>query len=105
MTTLRVGDEGVLIRLTVLQDGAAKNVSTASLKEIDLRKPNGTTVTYDATFTTDGTDGQLECVTEAGDLDQVGTYRAAACVAIGSWTGHSTPAVFLVRRSRRIADG
>lgn len=97
MAAVRVGDVGVLIRLTVQQDGAAKNISTATTKEIHIYKPSGSEVTRTASFTTNGSDGQVEVSTQSGDLDESGTYTATAHLVMGSWTGTSSPMVFTVR--------
>lgn len=96
MASPHVGDVGVLIRLTVRQDGAAMNISSALTKQIKIYKPSGEAVTRTGSFTTDGTDGKLEAVTESSDLDEVGKYRAVAYLAIGSWSGHSSAGMFNV---------
>jgi hypothetical protein len=93
---LHVGDVGAVIRLTIYEDGAAKNISAASAKQIHIRKPDGSVLVKTATFTTSGSDGQLEAATESGDLDDRGQYRAAAYMTLGSWTGFTSPAKFEV---------
>ena len=97
MSTLRVGAVGVLLRLTVREDGAAKDVSTATTKQIKLRKPDGTVVTYAASFTAAGVDGQIQAATVSGDLDLVGRYTYCAYVAIGTWADHGSATAFEVR--------
>jgi hypothetical protein len=92
-----VGDIGAVIRLTVYEDGSPKNISTASPKQLKIRKPDGTVTTKTASFTTDGTNGQLQCATASGDLDQEGRYTVSAYMTIGSWTGFTTPVPFEVR--------
>jgi hypothetical protein len=91
------GDIGVLLRLTVMQDGAVKNVSTASVKQIVVYKPSGEEVTRTASFTTDGTDGKVQCATEDGDLDEIGRYHYCAYLVIGSWSGHTAGTTFDVK--------
>lgn len=97
MSTIRVGAVGVLIRLTVQEGGAAKNLSTATTKEIHIYKPSGAEVERAATFTTNGADGQVQVVTQAGDLNEVGKYSAVVHLAMGSWSDCSSPYEFVVR--------
>jgi hypothetical protein len=91
---LHVGDIGAVIRLTVYEDGSPKDISSASPKQVKIRKPDGSVTTKTASFTATGTDGQLQCVTSSGDLDQEGRYSVSAYMTIGSWTGYTSPAAF-----------
>lgn len=65
---LQLGAVGVAIIVTVMEDGAAVDISTVTAKSLVFRKPNGTTATVTASFYTDGTDGKLVYVTEASPL-------------------------------------
>lgn len=95
---LRVGDIGTVIELTVKDGGSAVNISAATTKQIKFRKPNGTTVTKTAVFTTDGTDGKIKYTTVADDLDTAGIWRAEAYLAgVGGWTGKSDFVEFRVQ--------
>lgn len=94
--SLHQNDNGVTILLTLMENGAVVNISSASFKRIDIRKPSGVVVTRTGSFFTDGTDGKLYCVTQSTDLDEVGAYRAAMALTIGSWSGHSSSLVFHV---------
>jgi len=47
-------------------------------KQLILGPPAGSAKTYDASFFTDGTDGQLEYVTVAGDIDVAGLWSIQA---------------------------
>ncbi|MGE3341495.1 MAG: hypothetical protein AB7J46_06400 [Candidatus Altimarinota bacterium] len=89
MTILHVGDVGVVIRLTVQEDGSAKDISTATTKQIKIRKPSGEIVTLTGSFTTTGSDGKLEAETTSTDFDELGEYRAYAYLVIGDWSGHT----------------
>lgn len=97
MATVHVGDVGVLIRLTVTQDGAARDISTASTKQIQIVKPDGSVVVRNASFTATGVNGQLEAATQSGDLDLEGRYAACAYLVIGGWSGHTGALAFSVR--------
>jgi hypothetical protein len=92
-----VGDVGAIIRLTVFEDGAAKNLSAASSKQIKIYKPDGTVLTKTAEFYTTGADGKLQCTTETGDFDAPGLYSVVAAFTVGGWSGHSTPATIQCR--------
>jgi hypothetical protein len=94
--SLHVGDIGAVIRLTVYEDGSPKNISSAVPKQLKIRKPDGSVTTKTASFSTDGTNGQLQCVTDISDLDQEGRYTVSAYMTIGSWTGYTSPATFSV---------
>lgn len=64
------------------------DISTATTREICLKKPDGTVTTHSAVFTpapcgtADGTDGKISYVTVSGDLDQAGTWAVAAHVVL-----------------------
>lgn len=67
------------------QDGDALDVSTASTKEIILRDPNGVSTTFDAAFTTDGSDGLIEYeTTDADDLGVAGPWQAQGHVILSA---------------------
>lgn len=85
---VHVGDEGTIFRSTLQEDGAAVNVSTATLKRISFKKPDGSIVQKVAVFTTDGSDGQIEYVAITGDLDLVGVWTMWGYVEmpVGKWT-------------------
>lgn len=73
---------GVVITLTILDEaGAVRNVSSATTKEIVFEKPDNTTVTKTATFTTNGTDGKIYYTTATNDLDLAGLWQIQARVA------------------------
>jgi len=73
---LHYGDVGAVIELTATDcNGVVEDISAATTLEIYFQKPDGTTVTKTAVFTTDGTDGKFQYTTIAGDLDMVGTWH------------------------------
>ena len=78
-------------RMTIKdQDDAAVDVSGATTKEIVFERPDGTSVTRDATFLTDGTDGIVEYQAVGGDHDIAGPWRKQAHVTIASGDWKST---------------
>lgn len=77
---LQVGAVNAAIVVTLVEDGAAVNLSTATSKQLVFRKPRGVVEVKDASFVTDGTDGQLVYFTEEGFLDRPGKYQVQADV-------------------------
>lgn len=77
MTELHMGDVGVAIEFDVVDiNGAAFDVSTATLKQVRARKPDGDAAMWDAAFLNDGHNGKLVYITAAeSDLDQEGAWR------------------------------
>ena len=56
------GAIGTKLRWTVLDEGALLDVSDASVMQLKLLKPDGSSVTKPLTHITDGTDGRVEYV-------------------------------------------
>lgn len=92
---VHLNDIGTIFRATINDcdetlDPAAQvvlDISSATTTELIFEKPSGATLTKTATFTTDGTDGQIEYATISGDLDEIGTWRIQAYIVLpsGSW--------------------
>ena len=73
---------------TVIIGNLGVDISTATLMEITLEKPDRVTkTTFDADFVTDGTDFLIKYVAVEDDLDQLGTWRGTAYVEMptGKW--------------------
>ncbi len=86
---IHVSDIGTILRNTIKNDNVVVDISTATTKNILLKKPAGSLLTKAGVFTTDGTDGQLEYVTISGDLDESGVWQIQAYIVIGSGEWHS----------------
>lgn len=71
---IHIGDIGTVFLVTVQDNGLAVDISTATTKELCLRKPDGTLLTKNADFNTDGVDGKLKYTTISGDLDAAGNW-------------------------------
>ena len=85
---IRVGDWGTQIILKVMEDDAIVNLASASgSMDIIARKGDGTLVTWDATFVTDGTDGRMSYTTVANDINVPGTWRLQGFITMptGAW--------------------
>lgn len=94
--------------LTGYRSGA--NLTAATVKEIDLERPDGTSKTYTGgavTFTGapigagDGSDGYIEASTVAGDFNQVGVYKVAGYITDPSSDGPTQSATINVGPSLR----
>lgn len=86
-TDMHVGDIGTVIEVTLYDGGSVVDISSATVKQFMLEKPDGTTVTKSASFTTDGTDGKLRYTTIANDLDTAGDWQLQVYVEMtaGKW--------------------
>jgi len=84
---IHVQDIGTILKTTVKNGTSVVDISSATTKSIILGKPDNTSSTKDGTFTTDGTDGQLQYTTITDDLDQIGWWKIQAHVvsSSGSW--------------------
>ena len=87
MANSYIGDIGTVITLETGID-----LTGASVAQIKIKKPNGTTVAKAATIATT----TLTYTTIAGDLDLEGAYTVQAYAVIGAWKGHGAPAHFYV---------
>jgi hypothetical protein len=85
---IHVGDIGTVFEVTLQDCDVPLDVSTATEQIIYLLKPDGTLLEKDSVFTTDGTDGKIQYVAIAGDLDQEGSWKIQAKVTLpsGSWS-------------------
>lgn len=92
----QLNDIKVRIKLTVNEDDAALNISTATAKSIIIRKPDGTRTVYTATFLTDGSDSIIYYDTVSGDLDQSGVYKVQGLILMASGTYYTTVQTFRV---------
>ena len=98
---LHVGDIGTIVRATISDTGSdgtksVLNVSGALTKELIFRKPDGSKLTKTAIYTTNGTDGKIQYVTQSGDLDTAGSWNLQAYIVTPSGTWYSSIGSFKV---------
>lgn len=81
METINLNDEGTQI-IGRIKDhtGAIYPISTATVKNFIFRKPNGSTITRECSFLTNGTDGIMIYTTLSGDIDQIGRWEIKAYI-------------------------
>lgn len=96
VTEVHEGDVGVAFAFTATEGTAARDLSGAAVKRFLFQKPDGTVLTVDAGFGSDGTDGTLVYVTRDGDLDQTGTWRYQVYFEDGAEAKHSSVGKFKV---------
>jgi len=95
-TPIQVRTEGLIIELTIMGKGKAVDISSATTKQIIIKPPIGDNITKTATFSSDGTDGKLRCVTVDDDLGIAGNYQTQAYVELINFTGFSSITSFQV---------
>ena len=87
MSDIFEGDGGVEFLAEVHDENdAAKDISSAVTTNFLFQKPDGSVLTVDASFKTDGTDGKLSYTTTNNDLDQIGLWRWQAYIEFGDGT-------------------
>ena len=84
---IHLGDIGVVFRVTINdidQNGVefAVDLSAATTQEFIFEKPDESQFTVTTSFTTDGTDGQIQYISVADDLDDVGNWCLQAHIII-----------------------
>ncbi len=74
---VHVGDIGTIFRLTIKDGADIVDVSGASAREIIFRKPGADRLVKTSVFPSggDGTDGQIEYKSKAGDLNEDGLWQ------------------------------
>ena len=88
---------GVAFQYTIMENGAAINISSATIKRFVFRKPvSDTDLTENATFYTDGKDGILQYTTISGDLNEAGLWTVQAYLSVGGFSGYTDTGTFIV---------
>lgn len=82
-------DIGVKLLVTLKDGDDVVDISSATTKQIILRKPSGEILTNNASLETDGTDGKLYYRSVSGDFDEVGTWKLQCYIVIGAFSWHS----------------
>ena len=93
---IHLSDIGTTLRLTVYEGSSALDISSATTKQFKFKKPDGTTTTVDASFTLDGSDGNLQYIVGSGFLDQAGTWQVQVYLVLPTCQGHSDRKLFEV---------
>ena len=94
-------DVGTRFLVTVKDDGVLVNVSGATLRQINIRKPDDSILNRPAQIISDwrAVSGVMYYDTVAGDLDEAGQYKLQAKVSIPSGTYYTDVYSFKVHRN------
>jgi len=93
---VHLNDVGTVFRLTVLDDGAAVDLSEATTKQILFKKPSGLLLTKSAEYYTDGLDGIIDYTSASGDLSELGEWQMQAYIVTNTSSWHGTVEEFRV---------
>ena len=91
-------DIGTRFLVTVKDDGVAVNLTSATLKQLNFRKPDDSVLNRTASGLGGGSEssGIMYYDTVAGDLDSVGVYKIQGKVTIPSGTFYTDIYTFKV---------
>ena len=82
------GDTGTVVRRELIdEDGVTVDISGAGSadRRFYFISPTGTVKDVEATYTIDGTDGQLQYTIATGDIDEVGPWRLQVRIKTGAF--------------------
>ena len=90
-----VNDIGTIFRVTVYDTtstggSTVANISDATTITFTFKRPDGTTFSKTGSFTTDGTDGQVQYTTVDGDLNGAGTWSLQVLIGTSGGLAHNT---------------
>lgn len=94
---IHVGNIGTEFRLIIESNDEPLDISLATVKQIHIKKPDGSILIENATFYTNGTDGIIYYRAQSGDLDQPGSYKIQGFVQIAGGTYYSNIRSFPVK--------
>lgn len=80
-------DVGTTIQVTIVEDGVAVDISSATTQEIILKSPKGIIKTKPSSFLTNGSDGIIKYLSIITDFDEEGVWRIQAHVVLLAPTG------------------
>lgn len=81
---IRVGDE-VPLQVNFIEDGVIFDISTATVREIWVQKPDGTPLKFTAAFLTDGFDGSLVYNMLTAETTPEGQWKYQGHVESPAW--------------------
>lgn len=96
MSCIHKNDVGTAFIVTVTDDDAVVDISSATALQLVFRKPSGTTTTVSASLYTNGTDGKMVYTATSGLLDEAGAWRMQGIATFGSNVFHSDVEIFRV---------
>lgn len=91
---IQVGAKNLMLELEIREGYEISDISTATVKNILIERPDDTIITKTGIFSTDGKDGLLYCRTTTGDISLAGIYNVQAYLVMPDFEGYSTPVSF-----------
>lgn len=97
----QVNDIGTAFRVTVYDTtstggSVVADISDAITLKMIFRRPDGTSFEKTASFTSDGSDGQIQYITVDSDLNQSGSWSLQAYIVTPAGSWHTNTACFKV---------
>ena len=93
---IQVNAINLIVELEIREGYSALDISSASTKQIIIKKPDDSVITNTTGFSTDGKDGLIYYKTVTGDLSVSGTYEVQGYIVMATFTGYSTINTFEV---------
>lgn len=84
MAEIHVGDIGTTFQITVKDQDGPVDLTNVDEMYVLFKKPDDSFVQVTPVFVNTGSDGIIKYVTQAGDLDQYGTWQIQAKVIFGT---------------------
>jgi hypothetical protein len=75
---IHANDYGYLMKLTIVQNGVAVDISSYTTRKYLLTDPGGTVAEKTVAFDDDGLDGVLTYTVQAADIDEGGSWKVQA---------------------------
>lgn len=84
---IHVGDIGTVFEVTIKDGSSVVDISSATALQIIFKKPDDSSLTKIAIFSSDGTDGKMKYTSVANDLNISGSWRLQGRVVmpVGEW--------------------
>jgi len=96
---IRYLDRGTQFLVTLRDGDEVVDLSDATTLQLLFKKPSSELLTKTATLYTNGTDGKIYYLSNATDLNEVGTWYLQAFIIIDTDEFHSDIASFKVHRN------
>ena len=93
---IQIGATNLLIELEIREGYGALDISSATIKNIIIEKPDNTLIITSGSFSSNGKDGRLYYRTNTGDLSLAGVYNVQSYLEMPDFSGYSTPTSFQV---------
>ena len=100
-TIIHVGDIGTTFMVTIVENDGITPVpiTSATVKKILFKKPNGNKIVKEAVLVNTGTDGKMKCIGASGDIDIPGTWQMQGYIEIPGGKFYSAKTKFEVHEN------